>query len=141
MAKAFTAHATINRPVKEVWAALTDWEAAPRWMGGIDSMSSSGETEIGTQLTFVARGKERTSEVVELDPGRSLTLRSVQGGVSADYIYRLQDTSPEATTVTLDAFCEARSLGWRILSPLIHFAMRRTDGGQLDALKEEVESH
>lgn len=139
MAKAFSARATIDRPIEEVWASLIDWDKAPRWMRGIDSMSSDGETTVGTRLEFVARGRERTSEVVGLEPGRSVTLRSVQGGVSADYAYRLEPVSPEATAITLDATCDADGLGWRIAGPLIRFAMRRSDGGQLDALKAEVE--
>ncbi|MDH3681835.1 MAG: SRPBCC family protein [Acidimicrobiia bacterium] len=139
MAKAIAATATINRPIDEVWASLTDWEHAPRWMTGIDSMSSSGDTEVGTRLAFRARGKDRTSEIVALEPGRSVTLRSVQGGVSADYVYRLREVSPEATAVSLDATCQTTGLAWRAAGPLIRFAMRRTDGGQLDALKAQVE--
>lgn len=37
------------------------------------------------------RGREQRSEVTVLEPGRSVTLRSQQGGVTADYTYTLEE--------------------------------------------------
>ena len=60
-------------------------------------------------------------------------LRSTQGGVSADYEYRLQSVAA-GTQLTLAAQCSFRGL-WKLLAPLISPLMARTDSGQPEALK------
>ena len=96
-----------------------------------DALRAQGPTEIGTTLTFTTRGKERASQIAALDPGRSITLRSVQGGVTADYVYRCTPNG-DGTRVSLVADC--RMTGpVRLLSPMIKSAIRRADSGQLDA--------
>ena len=139
MSKALEAQATIDAPVGVVWSALTDWDNAHRWMAGVDSMTADGGVEVGTKLTFRARGKDRPSEIAQLEPGRSVTLRSVQGGVVADYTYELTPINDHATRASLVAECSTSGLLWNLAGPVLRFAMRRTDGGQIDALKKVVE--
>lgn len=133
MTQAFAAQTTINAPVDDVWQRLVDWETAPRWMPGVDALRAQGPTAMGTTLVFTTRGKERTGRIAALEPGRTITLRSTQGGVTADYVYTCarQDRS-ERTQVRLQADC--RMTGWvRLLGPVIRSAIRRADRGQLDA--------
>ena len=87
MTEVFAAETTIDRPVDAVWARLIDWDTAARWMSGVDALRAHGPTATGTTLVFTTRGKERTGQIAALDPGRSITLRSIQGGVTADYVY------------------------------------------------------
>ena len=87
MTEAFAAETTIDHPVDAVWARLVDWDAAARWMSGVDALRAQGPTAVGTTLVFTARGKERTGQIAALDEGRSITLRSTQCGVTADYMY------------------------------------------------------
>ena len=134
----FTAETTIDRPVGDVWAALTDWSTAHHWMAGLDDVRADGPTVAGTTITFRTRGKDRTSTITEARDRSSVTLRSIQGGVTADYRYALAD-SDGSTTVSLEATCTARGL-WRPLCGIIARAMARADGGQLDALKATVEA-
>jgi uncharacterized protein YndB with AHSA1/START domain len=138
MATAFSVHSTIDRPADEVWAALTRWAEAPTWMSGIDSMAADGPTEVGTKLTFHARGKERPSEIVAVDEGRSVVLRSVQGGVSADYTYSVEPVDEQTTRVSLVAECTTTG-AWTLVGPLMRYGVRRTDGGQTDALERWIE--
>lgn len=131
MTEVFTAETTIDRPVDVVWARLVDWDYAARWMPGVDALRAKGPTEIGTTLTFTTRGKERAGQIAALDPGRSITLRSVQGGVTADYVYRCTPNG-DGTRVSLVTDC--RMTGpVRLFSPMIRSAIRRADSGQLDA--------
>ena len=131
MTEVFTAETTIDRPVDTVWARLIDWDGAARWMPGVDALSAHGPTAAGTTLVFTTRGKERTGQIAALDPGRSITLRSMQGGVTADYIYACARHG-EGTRVSLVAEC--RMTGpVRLLGPVIRSAIRRADSGQLDA--------
>jgi carbon monoxide dehydrogenase subunit G len=127
----FTAETTIDRPVEAVWARLIDWDTAARWMSGVDTLHAMGPTATGTTLVFTTRGKERIGQIAALDPGRSITLRSVQGGVTADYVYTCARHSA-GTRVRLVAGCTMTG-PVRLLSPMIRAAIRKADSGQLNA--------
>ena len=139
MTRTLSVEEEIQRPAAEVWAGLTDWGNASKWMPGIEGMAADGETATGTKLKFRARGGERSSEIVHCDAGRSIVLRSVQGGVTADYRYEVHDIDGGSTRVTLVADCHITGLWWRIVSPLLRIAIRSTDGKQLRLLKATIE--
>lgn len=139
MTKAFDVDTTIGRPAGEVWATLTDWANAGRWMRGVDSLTAHGPHEAGTRLTFRARGKDRTSMIAHIDPGRSITLRSMQGGVTADYRYRLEPVGNDSTRVRLEAECSTTG-SWSLVGPVLRAVMKRTDSGQLENLKAVMEA-
>jgi uncharacterized protein YndB with AHSA1/START domain len=135
MSRAFSVTRQVDRPVEEVWRRLTDWDRAAGWLG-VDGIRADGPTRVGTTLRFVTRGKERTSEITELEPGRSITLRSQQGGVTADYRYTVEPASA-GTRITLTADVRTRG-AWAPAGPLIRTAIRRTDAGQLEAFDREL---
>jgi carbon monoxide dehydrogenase subunit G len=131
MAEAFAVETTIDRPIDVVWARLTDWNAAARWMSGVDALRAHGPTAAGTPLVFTARGKERSGQITALDHGRSITLTSTRCGVTADYVYSCA-LHGEATRVSLVA--DYRMCGpVRLLGPVIRSAARTADADQLDA--------
>lgn len=138
MSQAFAVETTIALPAETVWAALTDWERMPEWMSGIDRAQLMGPARIGATLQFHARGKDRSSEVTGYLPNQSLVLRSTQGRVVADYTYTLTPTI-DATRVALIAECSSEGLLWRLFWPLLKIAIRKTDAGQLEALKACLE--
>ena len=76
------------------------------------------------------------SEIVALDPGRSITLRSKQGGVTADYTYAVEP-SGAGSRATLTADVRTSGL-WALLGPVIRAAIRKEDAGQLDALERAL---
>ncbi len=131
MTEVFTAETTIDRPIDAVWARLTDWDIAERWMPGVDAMHAYGPTTTGTTLVFTTRGKQRTGQIAALGPGRRITLRSSQGGVTADYVYACVRHG-QGTRVSLVAGCRITG-PVRLLAPMIRSAIRRADSGQLDA--------
>jgi uncharacterized protein YndB with AHSA1/START domain len=135
MTQAFRAERVVDASVDEVWGRLTDWDRAAGWLG-VDAIRADGPTQVGTTLRFTTRGKERTSRITAVDPGRSITLRSEQGGVTADYTYAVA-ADPGGTRVTLTAAVGTRG-AWRLAGPMIRAAIRRTDSGQLDALDREL---
>ena len=126
-------------PTDEVWDHLTDFRNAKEWMTGVDGLTQegSGPLEVGTRLRFRSRGKERSSHVSALVPGRRIALTSAQGGITATYTYSLEP-SGDGTEATLDATCEASGI-WRLLHPLIVFAMRKSDSAHLANLKSAME--
>ena len=135
MSRAFFVTREVDRPVEQVWQQLTDWDRAAGWLG-VDRIRADGATRVGTTLRFVTRGKERTSGIAALDPGRSITLRSQQGGVTADYRYSVEPAG-SGSRVTLTADVRTRG-AWGLAGPLIRAAIRRSDSGQLDALDREA---
>ena len=139
MAKTISVSETIDRPPDEVWSVLTDWPGAVRWMNGIESMSIDGETVEGAHVRFHTRGQDRDSVITHCEPGRSITLRSQQGSVTADYRYSIEAVGDSSSRVSLEAECQFSGLLYRLLGPLIGFAIRRTDGGQVAALKRVIE--
>ena len=140
MARTISVTETIDRSPGEVWEVLTDWPGAVRWMNGIESMSIEGETVEGAHIRFHTRGQDRDSVITHCDPGRSITLRSQQGGVTADYTYSIEALGASSSRVSLEAECHFSGLLFRLLGPLIGFAIRRTDGGQIAALKRVIEA-
>jgi len=139
MAGGFTVKETIAKAPAEVWAYLTDFRNAAAWMPGIDDMTQTdpGPLEVGTRLSFMARGKERETRVTALEPGRRIALTSTQGGVTATYAYSLAPAG-DGTEATLEAVCEAKG-AWKLLHPIIVQAMRKSDSPQLAKLKAAVE--
>ena len=135
MSRAFAATRDIDRPAEQVWARLTDWDRAAGWLG-VDSIRADGPTAVGTTLHFTTRGKDRTSEIAALNPGCSITLRSRQGGVTADYTYGVEPTAA-GSRVTLVADVATRGK-WTLAGPMIRTAIRRTDSAQLDAFDREL---
>jgi uncharacterized protein YndB with AHSA1/START domain len=137
MQRAFETETVIDRPVAQVWRELTDWEHAPRWMAGVDTMASDAGTAVGATITFHTRRKVRTSTISAVEPERSVTLDSVQGGVTARYVYRLE---PAGARTTARLTAEVAAAGpWALLGPVVRAAIRRTDAGQLDALRGVLE--
>jgi carbon monoxide dehydrogenase subunit G len=138
MRRAFETETVIDRPVGEVWRELTDWDNAPRWMAGIERMSSDAGAALGATITFRTRGRTRTSTISAVEPERSITLDSVQGPVTARYRYHLEPHGAQ-TTARLTADVAAAGL-MALLGPVIRAAIRRTDAGQLDVLRTLLES-
>jgi hypothetical protein len=94
MAPTFSVETTIARPITEVWAVLTDWENAPKWLGGIDRTEADGETAIGTKLTFFARGSARSSVIADCDASRSIRLSQRGVLVASNFaVYSSRDTA------------------------------------------------
>ena len=92
-----------------------------------------------SRLSVAGRGKERETRIAAWQPTSAFAIASEEGGVSAVYRYDLEPVGGR-TRVTLDARCQARGFPWRLLHPLIAFAMKRADGGQLAAFKRVAES-
>ncbi|MGK5114251.1 SRPBCC family protein [Geodermatophilus sp. CPCC 205506] len=134
MTRAFTATHAIDRPAEEVWRLLTDWDRAAGWLG-VDRVTAEGPTAAGTRLRFTTRGKDRAAEITAVDPGRSVTVRSQQGGVTADYTYRVEPAGTGAR-LTLDADVRTRG-AWAAIGPLLRWVIRRTDARQPAALDRE----
>lgn len=75
--------------------------------------------------------------MLNVEPGRTLTLRSTQGGVTADYRNRLEPVGEERSRANLVAVCQTSGLR-TVIGPLLRLAIRRTDCPQLQKLRAAV---
>lgn len=135
MTTAIDTTTTVAAPPDAVWAALTDWSLAPRWMPGVTAMS--GPVSPGAVVTFTVRGKERTAVVETLDAPRTLALLSRSGPVTAVYTYRLA-AAAGGTTLRLLADVEVRG-PLKVLAPVIRRSIAKEDGVQPERLRAVVE--
>lgn len=135
MTTAIDTTTTIAASPDAVWAALTDWSLAPRWMPGVTAMS--GPVSPGAVVTFTVRAKERTAVVDTLDAPRTLALLSRSGPVTALYTYTLSGSGP-GTDLHLVADVTVRG-PLALLAPVIRRSIAREDGGQPERLRILVE--
>jgi carbon monoxide dehydrogenase subunit G len=136
LTQAFARSTVIDAAPDTVWRVLTDFPQAGRWMPGTCDLRLDGELRPGAVLHFTARGKPRSSVVTDMIDGRSLTLTSTQGPVTAAYTYTVQG-SGSSTRVDLVVGLAVGGV-LRLLTPVIRTAMAKEDGGQLDRLGAAV---
>lgn len=138
MANGFTAKATLEQTPVEVWAYLTDLDNAGEWMRGVDGLEqvSPGPLQVGSCLRFRSRGRVRETRVTALIPCERLALTSIQGGITATYTYMLAPEG-DGTELTLEATCTATGL-WKLVHPLIVFAMKQSDASHVRNFKEAM---
>jgi uncharacterized protein YndB with AHSA1/START domain len=137
----FQVEETIAASPEDVWHHLTDPDCMTRWMAGAEDMRTVDGQPVraGSDIVFSARGKERHTRVTEFEQHQCMTLRSTQGPVTAEYRYRIVETTERRkTTISLQANCTARGVT-RIFMPLLKPMIRKADGNQLSDLKRLVE--
>jgi len=128
----------VDATAERIWDALTTPEEMELWLGSIKNVGTEdcGPLRPGSTLIFTARNKPASSTVVEYVERRALTLRSVQGPVSATYAYRIQPGQP--CQLSLEIECKASGL-LKLLQPLIRRTLIKTDAPQVARIKDLVE--
>lgn len=145
MAVDVTTSITINRPVAVVSEYAADPSNAPDWYANIDSVRWRTEAPLteGTQVTFVARflGRrlEYTYEVPDYLPGQRLVMRTAEGPFPMETVYTWSEESPGSTRMTLRNHGEPAGFS-RFVAPMMSFAMRRANNGDLRRLKQILEA-
>jgi ligand-binding SRPBCC domain-containing protein len=88
---------TVNRPVEEVFAYLTNVRNLPEWQKGVTEARPEGEIGVGARFTevrtFLGKRIESTMEVVEHEPARLFTIRVVKGPIPFEvrHTFRSED--------------------------------------------------
>ncbi|HEY3562084.1 MAG TPA: SRPBCC family protein [Kribbella sp.] len=135
----------IERPVAVVAEYAGDPSNAPQWYSNIESVDWRTEPPIrvGSRMDFVAHFLGRrlayTYEVVELDPGRRLVMRTAQGPFPMETSYEWSPVSQSATRMTLRNRGEPSGFAG-IAAPLMAASMRRANTKDLARLKDLLEA-
>jgi hypothetical protein len=135
----------IRRPCAEVAAYAGDPTNAPEWYVNIASVEwrTPPPVAIGSRMDFVAtflgRRLAYTYEVVELEPGRRLVMRTADGPFPMETTYTWEPVGDDATRMTLRN--RGRPSGFAaVTGPVMAAAMKRANRQDLAALRERLET-
>ena len=135
---------TIARPVGDVAAYAGDPSHAPDWYVNIRwvEWETPPPVEVGSRMRFVARflGRELayTYEVVALDPGRRLVMRTAQGPFPMETTYTWEPSGDGATCMALRNRGEPAGFS-KLAAPFMSMAMRRANRKDLITLRRVLE--
>jgi uncharacterized membrane protein len=133
----------IARPPAEVAAYVTDWQNDPTWIKALAEVRLLDEPplRVGSRVLRVAsfRGRsiEYVNEVVELEPGSRLVMRSVEAPFPMTVVYEFEEAG-EATLMRIRAQGDAAGF-YRVAAPVLSRAVKRTIAGDLKRLKKVLE--
>ena len=136
----------IARPRDEVFAFAAEPANAPRWYANIKSVEwkTPAPIRVGSRLGFVAqflgRRLEYTYEIVALEPGERLVMRTAEGPFPMETTYTFETVSERLTRMTLRNRGEPSGFS-KIVAPFMAAAMRRANRKDLARLKSVLESH
>lgn len=135
---------TINRPVKEVFAYVSDLQNGPQWQNGLVEVrrTNEGPLGIGTQFTsvrkFMGRKMESGIEFVIYEPNRRIAFKSISGSSPFEQSFLFESTA-EGTRLT--SLLELQTGGLMGLAePLIASSVRREMDANFGDLKDMLES-
>lgn len=140
-----TTEAVIDRPVDVVAAYAADPSNAPEWYANIESVEwkTDARVEQGAKVAFVARflGRrlEYTYELVEVEPGARLVMRTAQGPFPMETTYSWTPADATSTRMTLRNRGEPAGFS-KLVAPLMAPAMRRATRKDLAQLKAILEA-
>ena len=139
-----SASQTITRPADEVFAFLSDARNNPRWQGGMRSCewTTSPPITVGSTYRQEARFLGRTVltefEVVDHEPGRSITIRSTSGPFPIT-VRRWVTPIDTATTRVQAAISGEPGRFFRVAGPLLQRLAQRSVTADYRRLKELLE--
>jgi uncharacterized membrane protein len=135
-----TAEVRVARPREEVARYATDWRNDTEWIGALTDVELVGEEPLRVRrvASFLGRRIEYVNEVVELEPGRRLLMRSVKAPFPMTVAYEFEDAG-EGTLMRITTGGDATGF-YRIAGPLLARAVKRGVEGDLARLKRRLEN-
>lgn len=134
---------TIDRPVEDVFAYVTDTANDPAWHTDILEARKTSDGPIGTGTTWHQRIKpfmgvsEATAEVVAFEPHRMEVLRGVAGPMQPTLTY-LFEPADGRTTFTRRVEIEVSGM-MRLMQPIMRMMMAKRNAGFVANLKRVLE--
>ena len=140
-----TTEIVIRRPREQVTAYSANPDNAPMWYVNIKEVQwkSSPTLALGSRIAFVAtflgRRLAYTYEIIDLQPGKRLVMRTKEGPFPMETTYTWEDTADDSTRMTLRNRGSPSGFS-KLLAPLMASSMRRANQQDLTKLKEILES-
>src|SRR5579884_185858 len=99
----------INLPVEETFAYVADFENLADWSSVVITVrkNSPGAIRIGTTLRstirLLGRWMDMVFEMIEFEPNRYLTVKSISGGAPCLFCYQFNPTEDGGTLLSVEA--------------------------------------
>ncbi len=137
---------TINRPIEEVFALLSDFSNNPKWASGsVEAPKKTSDGPIGVGTTWHSVGKflgrriESDTEVTEFEANRKIAAKSKSGPFPVEFTMTLE---PVDGGTRVSQTIEAEPGGFfKLAEPLLVTIARRQFQNDLDNLKDLMEAH
>jgi hypothetical protein len=139
-----TVETTIARRREDVARFASDPANDTAWIGALTEATLLTEPPVGVGsrvervASFLGRRIEYVNEIVELEPGRRLAMRSVKAPFPMTVVYEWEDAGA-GTRMRIRAGGDAGGF-YRVAGPLLSRAVRRGIERDLRKLKELLES-
>jgi len=137
----------INQPAEEIFAYLSDLENLVDWSGSLITVRkiSPGALHVGAMvqstMRFLGRWMNITFEIVEYEPSRYLTLKSLRGITPCVFSYQLEPTNDGGTIVALETVIHFTGGILGLAESVVTNAIRRQIEHDLLTLKDLLEAH
>ena len=135
---------TINRPIEEVFAYLSDIERQEEWVSSLSESqkTTSGPTQVGTRfrqvVKLLGRRIDIDCEIAAYEPPTVYAFRGKNGPMSMEMRFTLASEGP-ATEVRQVA--EGQSGGaFKLADPILARTMQKQFAADLEMLKTMLES-
>jgi uncharacterized membrane protein len=135
-----TAEIHVDRPRDEVARFAMDWRNDTEWIGALNEVALVREEPLQVRRVagFLGKRIEYVNEVVELEPGRRLAMRSVKAPFPMTVVYEFEDEG-EGTLMRIRTGGDATGF-YRVAGPLLARAVKRGVEGDLARLKRNLEN-
>jgi dehydrogenase/reductase SDR family member 12 len=136
----------INLSAEEIFAYMSDLENLVDWCSAIIAVRkiSPGAIHVGTMvrstIRFLGRWADLAFEVVEYDPGRSMTIKGISGVAPCLFCYQFEPGEEGGTTVSQEAVVHLAEGILAQEKPVITSAVRRQLEYDLLTLKDVLEA-
>lgn len=134
----------INRPIAQVSEYAMNPDNAPEWYVNIHSAEwkTPKSIAIGSQIAFKAKflGRQLAYiyEIIELEPGKKLVMRTAQGPFPMETTYTFESLSADITRMTLRN--AGQPIGFsKLFSPFMATMMKRANIKDLKKIKGILE--
>jgi uncharacterized membrane protein len=136
----------INMPVEEIFAYMSELENLVDWSNPIIAIRklSPGDIHVGTTvrstIRFLGRWWNMTFEVVECEPGRSLTIKSIAGVAPCLFCYQFEPLENGKTMVSQEAMIQLTGNLYGMEEPVLARVVNRQMEHDLLTLKDMLEA-
>ena len=135
---------TINRPIQEVFAYVSDFEKSTKWQSGLVEVKgiSAGPLGGGSQFTgvrnFMGRRMEAVAKLTAFEQDKQFAYKTISGTAPFEQSW-LFETVPGGTKVSTVFEMETSGL-LGLAKPLIAAGLKRDMGADFATLKNQLEN-
>jgi uncharacterized membrane protein len=135
---------TINRPIHEVFAYVSDFKNSTKWQSGLVEVKgiSDGPMTVGSQFTgvrnFVGRRFEAVVKMTSFEENKQFAYKSTSGTAPFEQSFLFEPTSG-GTKVSTKFEMETSGL-MGLAKPLIASGLKRDMSADFETLKNQLEN-